>query len=73
MANEIMIWAQMFFDDGSITQGHRIPAQWLDEGYEEFIEDTAKQLLASVNREEGFMLIWGAGNMIFKHFTSASD
>ena len=67
----IKIWAQMFFDDGSLTQGVRIPAQWLDEEYTWQIEGTAKMLLDSVNRQEGWLLIWGAGNMVFKHYPSA--
>lgn len=68
---EIKIWAQMFFEDGSITQGVRIPALWLDEGYEENIARTAESLLEDVNREEGWLLLWGAGNMVFNHYPTS--
>ncbi len=70
--NEIQIWAQIFFDDGSVTQGKRIPAEWLDDEYKEMIAKTAKELLESVNRDAGFMLLWGAGNMKFD-FVSISS
>lgn len=61
----------MFFEDGSITQGVRIPALWLDEGYEENIARTAESLLEDVNREEGWLLLWGAGNMVFNHYPTS--
>jgi hypothetical protein len=69
--DEIKIWAQMFFEDGSITQGMRIPAQWLEEEYEELIIDVAQSLLSGVNREEGWLLLWGAGNMVFNHYPTS--
>ena len=65
---EIKIWAQMFFEDGSVSQGVRIPAQWLDDDYAEMLEITIANLLSSTNREQGWILLWGAGNMIFKHY-----
>lgn len=67
----IKIWAQMFFEDGSITQGIRIPAEWLDEGCEFKIDEVAHLLLKSATRDEGHMLIWGAGNMVFKHYPTS--
>lgn len=60
---EIKVWAQMFFKDGSVSQGQRIPAQWLDEGFEEQIEIVANDILDDLNRETGYLLIWGAGNL----------
>lgn len=69
--SEIKIWAQMFFEDGSVSQGTRIPVEWLDEGNEERIELATLRLLHSVNREEGWLLLWGAGNMVFKHFPTS--
>ena len=66
--NGIKVWAQMFFEDGSISRGIRIPAEWLDEGYQEQISEVAQILLQDLNREEGWLLIWGAGNMVFKHY-----
>ncbi len=62
---DIKVWAQMFFEDGSVTQGIRIPAEWLEEGLEFKIKEVAYKLLNSVNRQDGYMLIWGAGNMVF--------
>ena len=61
--NEIKIWAQMFFDDGSVSQGIRVPAAVLDNKLD--IVKVAKQLLKSVNRREGHLLLWGAGNIHF--------
>lgn len=71
--NEIKVWAQMFFDDGSVTQGMRIPAEWLDKSCEFKIKEVAELLLASVNREEGYILLWGAGNMRFSYYTTSSS
>lgn len=68
---KICIWAQMFFEDGSVTRGIRIHAEWLDEQYGYAIDDVAKTLLDSVNREEGWLLIWGAGNMVFNHYPTS--
>lgn len=73
MENEIKIWAQIFFDDGSVTQGKRIPAKWLDEEYKPMIYQTAVDLLDDVNRTEGWMLLWGAGNMIFERYSIVSS
>lgn len=65
----IKIWAQMFFEDGSVSQGLRIPAEYLD--HNNFIDNVAKQILVSVNRDEGWLLLWGAGNMIFNHYPTS--
>ena len=69
----IKIWAQMFFEDGSVTRGIRIPADWLDEGYEQHIAKVADDLLHDVNREDGWLLLWGAGNMEFFHYPTSSS
>lgn len=69
--DEIKIWAQMFFEDGSVTQGLRIPAEWLDEEYSYAINEVVDRLLKSVNREEGWLLLWGAGNMVFNHYPTS--
>lgn len=68
---EILIWAQMFFDDGSVSEGIRIPAEWLDEQHAEHIDEVAKILLDSTKREEGWLLLWGAGNMVFNHYPTS--
>jgi hypothetical protein len=61
----------MFFEDGTVSQGIRIPAEWLDDDYEEMLITAADRLLSSTNREYGWLLLWGAGNMIFKQYPSA--
>ncbi len=66
---DIKIWAQMFFEDGSVTQGLRIPAEWLDEHQSKAIDEVVDRLLHSVNRDEGWLLLWGAGNIVFKHYS----
>lgn len=68
---QIQIWAQMFFEDGSVTQGLRVPAEYLDEQYAYAIDKVAKLLLQSANRNEGWLLLWGAGNMIFNHYPTS--
>lgn len=69
--NEIKIWAQMFFKDGSVTQGVRVDANILDDDRE--IEVVAHNLLQSVNRDEGFLLLWGAGELRGMDVTSSSE
>jgi hypothetical protein len=71
MNSEIKIWAQMFFEDGSITQGIRILAEWLDDEYAWKIDEVADLLMKSVNRDEGWLLLWGAGNMVFNHYPTS--
>lgn len=71
MTMDIKIWAQMFFDDGSVTQGIRIPAEWLDDHHKRAIDETADLLLKSVKREEGWLLLWGAGNVVFSHYPTS--
>lgn len=67
----IKIWAQMFFEDGTVSQGTRIPSEWLDEGHEKQLEKTIKKLLNDIGREEGWYLLWGAGNMVFNHYPTS--
>ena len=71
--HEIKIWAQMFFEDGTVSQGIRIPAEYLDKGYEELLEKTIQKLLGDMGREEGWFLLWGAGNMVFNHYPTSSS
>lgn len=71
--NELYIWAQMFFDDGSVTEGKRV----LDTAFQDkdYMRDIAETLLKSVNRTEGFLLVWGAGDIrgSYCDFTSSSE
>ena len=59
--NDIKVWAQMFFDDGSVSQGIRVAVETLDD--DRLIEETAISLAGDLNRTEGLILIWGAGEM----------
>jgi len=58
---DIKVWAQMFFDDGSVSQGIRIAPETLDD--DRLIEETAISLAGDLNRTEGLILIWGAGSI----------
>lgn len=64
MIDELKVWAQMFFDDGSVTQGHYVSAiMFQEQGYIDLI---AKDLLDDTKRKEGVLLIWGAGQVFGK-------
>lgn len=60
----IKVWSQMFFDDGSVTQGDYVSANILDS--KGAIMNQALKFLHSTNRKEGILMIWGAGNMYIK-------
>lgn len=68
---DIMMWAQMFFEDGSVTQGMRFPAEWMDPHHQQHLAVIACKLLKDVNRSEGWLMLWGAGNMSLRHYPSA--
>jgi hypothetical protein len=57
--SKIYIWAQMFFCDGSVSQGIRIPDVALYS--REMQDETAELLLKDTNRKEGLLLLWGCG------------
>lgn len=59
----IKIWIQMFFEDGSVSEAKRVPAEILDDM--EKVKEIGMGLLRDLNRIVGYMLIWGAGNMLF--------
>jgi len=67
---EIKVWAQMFFDDGSVSQGIRIPADIFDNPND--VVDLARSFVMDLNRTEGFLLIWGAGEVQGKYFVFTS-
>ncbi len=67
----IEMWAQIFFEDGTVSQGIRFPAEWLDDPKGGNIERMLKKLLDDMNREEGWFLLWGAGNMVFNHYPTS--
>jgi hypothetical protein len=60
---QINVWIQLFFDDGSVSEGKRIPTEVADDP--EKAGEVAKKLLKGLNRQEGFALIWGAGEIGF--------
>lgn len=64
MTEEVKVWAQMFFDDGSVTQGKYIPRTIFDE--KEYIERLARDFLEDTSRKEGVLFIWGAGRVYAK-------
>lgn len=64
MTEEVKVWAQMFFDDGSVTQGKYIPRSIFDE--KEYIESLARDFLEDTHRKEGVLFIWGAGRVYAK-------
>lgn len=64
MSDEIKVWIQFFFDDGTVSQGKRIPAYFLDEGYEEVLQKVTILMVRELNRTRGHRMIWGAGNLL---------
>lgn len=70
MTSEIKVWLQMFFEDGSVSEGKRFPATILDEP--ESMREIARGLLRELNRTEGYMLSWGAGNVLFEYYNFSS-
>ena len=61
MTEEVKIWAQMFFDDGSVTQGQYLPVYTLQD--EKAIKSLALSILTDTCRTEGVIFIWGAGQV----------
>lgn len=61
MTEEVKVWVQMFFDDGSVTQGKYIPRTIFDE--QEYIDAIAREFLEDTHRKEGVIFIWGAGRV----------
>jgi hypothetical protein len=64
---EIKVWAQMFFDDGSVSRSERIPASILDDELGS-IRQLAVNLLQETHRTEGFLVIWGAGTIFNRYY-----
>lgn len=63
MKDDIKVWIQFFFDDGTVSEGKRIPAYYLDEGYEKMLEGVTISMVRDLNRTRGHRMIWGAGNL----------
>jgi len=60
----------MFFEDGSVTEGIRINADVFDNT--SIMKEIAIKLLSSVNRQEGMLLVWGAGEMFNRYYSISS-
>lgn len=65
------VWAQMFFEDGSVTQGIRVPADVFDDEMGE-LRQIAVKLLDGVRRQEGLLLVWGAGEIFSRYYDLTS-
>lgn len=61
MTEEVKVWTQMFFDDGSVTQGKYIGRDVYDD--EVYLETVARDFLKDTCRKEGVLFIWGAGRV----------
>lgn len=64
MTEDVKVWTQMFFDDGSVTQGKYIARNIYD--HENMIKSLAEEFLNETQREEGILFIWGAGRVYAK-------
>lgn len=64
MTEEVKVWVQMFFEDGSVTQAKYVSADVYDN--EEKIKMFAKSFLLDTHRQEGVLFIWGAGRVYAK-------
>ena len=64
MCEEVKVWAQMFFDDGSVTQGKYISRTIFDD--QSNIDSVAYTFLMDTSRKEGVLFIWGAGRVYAK-------
>jgi len=63
----IRVWAQMFFNDGSVSQGVRVGVQAFD-SINASMRMIALKILKSLNRDEGLLLLWGAGEMFSRYY-----
>ena len=61
---EQKVWCQMVFDDGSVTQGKYLNAGIIN--LPESIKNVALEFLKDTHREEGVLMIWGAGVILVK-------
>jgi hypothetical protein len=68
--SNIKVWAQMFFDDGSVSISIRLDADIYDDN--EHITKVAQDLLQTVNRTEGLLVLWGAGQLVHRYYVTSS-
>lgn len=62
LGDEILVWGQMFFEDGSVTQGCHFPVSLYDD--DKHIEVVARKFLDDTHRKTGVLLLWGAGRVM---------
>jgi hypothetical protein len=67
LENDVKVWAQMFFDDGSVSQGKRYSAIVLYNEMGELMQIAVK-FLQDNGRTEGFLLLWGAGTIFYRNY-----
>jgi hypothetical protein len=68
---EIKVWAQMFFEDGSVSEGKRYPEEVLDDQTGD-LRQIAIKFLSDLNRTEGLLLVWGAGEIFSRYYILTS-
>lgn len=68
---EMKVWAQMFFEDGSVSEGKRFPVTILDDDVGE-LRQIAVKFLNDLNRTEGLLLVWGCGEIVQRYFKITS-
>lgn len=69
--DDVKVWIQCFFDDGSVSEGKRIPAAYLDEDKSKKLASTIWTMISYLNRVHGYALVWGAGNVKFLHYPTS--
>ena len=70
--SDIKVWVQMFFDDGSVSEGHRIPIEIYEDILNE-ARDWAYHILKDNHRTEGHLVIWGGGEIFHHYYHFSSD
>lgn len=68
---EILVWAQMFFEDGSVSEGKRVLSGIYDD--EQYMKNTAGSILKDLNRTEGYLVVWGAGDIKSRYYVFISS
>lgn len=58
---EVKVWTQMFFDDGTVTQGKYISRYVFDDQHA--INREILTFLEETGRKKGVIFIWGAGRV----------
>lgn len=62
LGDEMLVWGQMFFEDGSITEGKHFPISIYDSRRER--QHIARTFLENTHRKNGVLLLWGCGRVM---------